>query len=104
MLFRSTDFGWHIIKLEDRKLGAAQPYDQVKSAIRNVLLRKKVQEVMEKIRSASKVEIIDEDLKKYAEEAAKAAKAFQDKQAGQGAGVSLDGDAATGKGDLQIQQ
>ena len=36
--------------------------------------------------------------------ATRAAKAFQDKQAGQGAGVSLDGDAATGKGDLQIQQ
>ena len=25
-----TDFGWHIIRLEDRKQGAAQPYDQVK--------------------------------------------------------------------------
>ncbi len=75
-----TDFGWHIIRLEDRKQGAAQPYDQVKAAIRNVLLRKKVSEVMDKIRGASKVEIIDEDLKKYAEDAAKAAKAFQEKQ------------------------
>ena len=28
-----TDFGWHIIRLEDRKMGAAQPYDQVKTAI-----------------------------------------------------------------------
>ena len=37
-----TDFGWHVIKIEDRKMGAAQPFDQVKSAIRNVLLRKKV--------------------------------------------------------------
>ena len=76
-----TDFGWHIIRLEDRKQGAAQPYDQVKSAIRNVLLRRKVGEVMEKIRAASKVEILDEDLKKYAEDAAKAAKTFQDKKA-----------------------
>ena len=54
-----TDFGWHIIRLEDRKQGAAQPYDQVKAAIRNVLLRRKVGEVMEKIRAASKVEIVD---------------------------------------------
>jgi peptidyl-prolyl cis-trans isomerase C len=100
-----TDFGWHIIRLEDRKQGAAQPYDQVKSAIRNVLLRKKVQETMDKIRSASKVEIIDEDLKKYAEEAAKAAKAFQEKQqkASDQGGESLD-PAGGGKGDLQIPQ
>ena len=100
-----TDFGWHIIKLEDRKMGAAQPYDQVKSAIRNVLLRKKVQETMDKIRGASKVELIDEDLKKYAEEAAKAAKAFQDKQAG-AASLTSEGepDAATGKGDLQLPE
>ena len=66
-----TNFGWHIIKLEDRKMGAAQPFDQVKSAIRNVLLRKKVQELLEKVRGSSRVEIVDEDLKKYAEEAAK---------------------------------
>jgi peptidyl-prolyl cis-trans isomerase C len=105
-----TDFGWHIIKLEDRKMGAAQPYDQVKSAIRNVLLRRKVQETMDKIRGASKVEIVDEDLKKYAEDAAKAAKSFQDKQAGQ-AGQTVvptaeggDAPATTGKGDLQLQQ
>lgn len=108
-----TDFGWHIIRLEDRKQGAAQPYDQVKSAIRNVLLRRKVGETMEKIRSASKVEILDEDLKKYAEEAAKAAKTFQEKQQkaldGGGGGAATGGEAAPadpegsgGKGDLQL--
>jgi peptidyl-prolyl cis-trans isomerase C len=101
-----TDFGWHIIRLEDRKQGVAQPFDQVKSAIRNVLLRKRVSEIMEKIRAASKVEIVDEDLKKYAEEAAKAATAFQEKQQ-----KSLDQNGVPelqtdngGKGDLQIQQ
>jgi len=109
-----TDFGWHIIRLEDRKQGAAQPYDQVKAAIRNVLLRQKVGEVMQKIRAASKVEILDDDLKKYAEEAAKAARQFQDNKQGldttgaapaaaTGAGGdNAAGDATTGKGDLQI--
>ena len=110
-----TDFGWHIIRLEDRKQGAAQPYDQVKQAIRNVLLRQKVGEVMQKIREASKVEILDEDLKKYAEEAAKAAKNFQDnKQPVDQTGATLApattgaggdnaaGDATSGKGDLQL--
>ncbi|MCA3560347.1 MAG: peptidylprolyl isomerase [Aestuariivirga sp.] len=112
-----TDFGWHIIRLEDRKQGAAQPYDQVKQAIRNVLLRQKVGEVMAKIREKSKVEILDDDLKKYAEEAAKAAKNFQENKpaldesggaapaAGGDAmgGDNAAGDAASGKGDLQIQ-
>lgn len=102
-----TDFGWHIIRLEDRKQGAAQPYDQVKSAIRNVLLRKKVSEVMEKIRGGSQVEIVDEDLKKYADEAAKAAKAFQEKQQkalDQGGAAAEPAADTSGKGDLQIQQ
>lgn len=106
-----TDFGWHIIRLEDRKQGGAQPYDQVKAAIRNVLLRQKVGEVMQKIRAGSKVEILDEDLKKYAEEAAKAAKNFQEKQQkaldGTGAAPAAapeGGDATSGKGDLQLPE
>jgi peptidyl-prolyl cis-trans isomerase C len=111
-----TDFGWHIIRLEDLKQGAAQPYDQVKSAIRNVLLRRKVGEVMQKLREASKVEIIDPDLKKYAEDAAAAAQAAEEKQkkvleqtdgtapaaaTGDAAGDAA-GDASGGKGDLQV--
>ncbi|MFT3988008.1 peptidylprolyl isomerase [Aestuariivirga sp.] len=107
-----TDFGWHIIKLEDRKMGAAQPYDQVKGAIRNVLLRQKVQDVMDKLRASSKIEILDEDLKKYAEEAAKAAKNFKDNQGNQvvtppsatDGSDPLSGDDSAGKGDLQIPQ
>ena len=106
-----TDFGWHIIRLEDRKQGAAQPYDQVKAAIRNVLLRQKVGEVMQKIRAASKVELVDEDLKKYAEEAAKAAQNIKEKQqkaleqggaAAPEGGDAPAGDATSGKGDLQL--
>ena len=66
-----TDFGWHIIKLEDRKMGGAQPYDQVKTAIRNILLRKKTQEKIIALRLQSKVELKDPDLQKFAEEARK---------------------------------
>jgi peptidyl-prolyl cis-trans isomerase C len=107
-----TDFGWHIIRLEDKKQGAAQPYDQVKSAIRNVLLRRKVGETMAEVRKTAKVEIVDEDLKKYAEEASKAAKTFQEKQqkaleqgggTGEAAPAVSDPEAApSGKGDLQL--
>ena len=38
-----TDFGWHIIKLEDIQEGGAQPFEQVRNPIRLVLLRKAVQ-------------------------------------------------------------
>lgn len=80
---------------------------QVKQAIRNVLLRQKVGEVMSKIRQASKVEILDEDLKKYAEEASKAAKSYQEnqqKQLEQGGGMvpAAGEDSGSGKGDLQL--
>lgn len=116
-----TDYGWHIIKVEDRKMGAAQPYDQVKTAIRNVLLRKKVQELMEAARKSAKIEILDPDLKKLGAEAAARAKTLQDPNAPQqpadgaapadGGGdgsAPADGaapaDGGDGKGDLQLPQ
>ena len=100
-----TDLGWHVITIEDRKMGAAQPFDQVKSAIRNVLLRKKVQETMEELRKTAKVEVLDEDLKKYAEEVMKKRKTMMDKQSGSVAQPPVDGEADTGgKGDLQVPE
>jgi peptidyl-prolyl cis-trans isomerase C len=100
-----TDYGWHVIRLDDRKLGAAQPYDQVKGAIRNVLLRQKVQDTLAGLQGTAKVEIIDPDLKKAQAEASAQQKALQDKQ-NQNAGaaaVTGQGDGTTdssGKGDL----
>jgi peptidyl-prolyl cis-trans isomerase C len=104
-----TDFGWHVIKVEDRKMGAVQPFDQVKSAIRNVLLRKKVQETMDELRKTAKVEVLDEDLKKYAAEAVAKRKLMQDQQNQQGGSVVADpptdaGGDSGGKGDLQIPE
>jgi peptidyl-prolyl cis-trans isomerase C len=91
-----TDMGWHIIKLEDRKVGGAQPYDQVKTAIRNILLRKKTQEKIISLRLQSKVELKDPDLQKFAEEARKLrAQAVQQYKNGAG---------ATPQGDQQQQQ
>lgn len=99
-----TDFGWHIIKLEDRKQGAAQPFDQVKGAIRNVLIRQKVQDTLAGLKNQAKVEIVDEDLKKVAAEAEKQRKALQDKAKEQNVtspDAGGEGDAS-GKGDLLV--
>lgn len=99
-----TDMGWHIIKLEDRKMGGAQPYDQVKTAIRNILLRKKTQEKIISLRLQSKVELKDPDLQKFAEEARKLRqKAMQQKKDGSAPqGEQQDGNDAPGlSGDEQ---
>lgn len=66
-----TEFGWHIIKLEDRRPGGPQPYEQVKEPIRMVLLRKAVQDKLVELRKEAKIEIIDPDLKKLQEETEK---------------------------------
>jgi peptidyl-prolyl cis-trans isomerase C len=105
-----TDFGWHIIKLEDRKMGAAQPFDQVKTAIRNVLVRQKVQDKLASLRDVAKVEILDEDLKKIADEAKKQREALQKQQEKAGVTGQVDGSAPAeegasgGKGDLLIPE
>jgi len=78
-----TDFGWHIILVEDRKIGGAQPFDQVKVAIANVLLRKKTQERIIALRKAAKIELKDPDLVKFQEEAMKLQQKAREKAKGQ---------------------
>jgi len=105
-----TEYGWHIIRLDDRKMGAAQPFDQVKSAIRNVLVRNKVQDMLAGLQGTAKVEILDPDLKKAQEDAAAQHKlkagqvapavgADAGAQGGGGAPAEAD---TTGKGDLAL--
>lgn len=62
-----TEFGWHVIKLEDRRTGGAQPFEDVKEAIRMVLLRKSVQDKLIELRQAADIEVHDPDLKRLQE-------------------------------------
>ena len=66
-----TDFGWHVIKLEDIKEQGAQPLEQVKPAIRQVLLRQAVQDKIVELRKTGNIEILDPDLVKLQEETEK---------------------------------
>lgn len=63
-----TEFGWHLIKLEDRRKGGAQPFDDVKEAIRLVLLRQAVQDKLLELRKTAEIEVFDPDLKRLQEE------------------------------------
>jgi peptidyl-prolyl cis-trans isomerase C len=103
-----TDYGWHIIRMDDRKLGAAQPFDQVKQAIRNVLVRDKVQALLASLQGTAKVEILDPDLKKAQAEAEAQHKLLLEKQKNDGA-AAVSGDQpadgspdTSGKGDLAL--
>jgi peptidyl-prolyl cis-trans isomerase C len=98
-----TDYGWHVIKLEDRKQGGAQPFDQVKAGIKAVLMRKKVQDAVSELRKEAKIEIIDPDLKKLQQMGEKKIEEMKKKQqpaAGQESGEATSG----GKQDMQTQQ
>jgi len=62
-----TEFGWHVIKLEDRRTGGAQPFEDVKEAIRMVMLRQSVQDKLVELRRSAQIEVHDADLKRLQE-------------------------------------
>ena len=69
-----SNFGYHIIKLEDKRMRQPPPFDGLKERIVNTLLQKKAQTVGQDLRNAAKVEYVDAEIKK-AVEAEKAAAA-----------------------------
>ena len=92
-----TDYGWHVIRLDDRKMGTAPPFDQVKEALRNVKVRDKLQAKLQSLQSTAKVDLIDPDLKKAHEDYVAQQKVLQDQAAKQGGAAAVDDG---GKGDL----
>jgi peptidyl-prolyl cis-trans isomerase C len=98
-----TDYGWHVIKLEDRKQGGAQPFDQVKAGVKAVLMRKKVQDEVTALRKQAKIEIIDPDLKKLQEIGQQKIEEMKKKKLQPASGEG-EGAATSGKQDLQTQQ
>ncbi len=67
-----SNFGWHVIKLEDKRLREPPAFEGLKERIVNSLLQKKAQSVGTDLRNAAKIEYLDADIKK-AVEAEKAA-------------------------------
>ena len=75
-----TDYGWHLIRLEDMQQGGAQPYERVKDAIKLVLLRKAVQDLVRKLRESGKIDILDPDLVKLQSQVREQQKKLLEKQ------------------------
>ncbi len=101
-----TNYGWHVIRVEEFKEGGPQPYDQVKGPIRSVLLRERVQAKVFELRETGKIELLDDDLKKLAERSQKRRDAIiqQQQQAPGAAPAAQPAAPAGGKGDLQAPQ
>ena len=58
-----SQFGWHVIKLIDKRNRPAPPFDGLKDKILNQLVQEKANEVLGGLRTAAKIEYVDEALK-----------------------------------------
>jgi peptidyl-prolyl cis-trans isomerase C len=58
-----TQFGWHVLKVEDKRQQQPPAFEQVGPQIRSVLLRERYFETVEEVREAADVEIADAELK-----------------------------------------
>jgi peptidyl-prolyl cis-trans isomerase C len=63
-----TQFGWHVIKVEDKRVKQPPAFEQVKDQVRSLLLREKYFALVKQVRDAAKVEIADPELKKSVEQ------------------------------------
>jgi peptidyl-prolyl cis-trans isomerase C len=63
-----TNFGWHLIKLEDRRRKDPPSFDSVKNTIMNSLVVRKAQEKASTLREKAQLEYVDAGIKKQVEE------------------------------------
>lgn len=72
-----TQFGWHVIKVEDKRVKAFPAYDTVKDQIEKYVVQKAQADYIMKLRAAAKIEKMDEPKKEEAKpaDAAKPAEA-----------------------------
>lgn len=63
-----TQFGWHLVKLEDRRTKQPPAFEVVKDRIVQSMLLQKAQRTAVSLRSKAKIEIVDPEVKKAADE------------------------------------
>ena len=51
-----TQYGWHVIQLEDTREAAPPPFDQVKPQLTDAVMRKKLQAYVEDMKKQAKIE------------------------------------------------
>ncbi|MGE0055848.1 MAG: peptidylprolyl isomerase [Hyphomicrobium sp.] len=68
-----TQFGWHLIKLDDKRAKAPPAFEVVKDRILQSMLLQKASRTAIDLRSKAKIEYVDEGIKKTMEDRIKAA-------------------------------
>jgi len=58
-----TQFGWHVIKVEDKRTKQAPKFEEVKPQIENFVVRKAQAELVTKLRADAKIERMDKPAK-----------------------------------------
>lgn len=59
-----TQFGWHIIKVEDKRVQQPPAFEAVKDQVKSLLIREKYIELVKQIRGQAKIDVTDPELKK----------------------------------------
>jgi peptidyl-prolyl cis-trans isomerase C len=78
-----SQFGWHIIKVEDKRQKPPPSFDQVKDQIMGSLMKSQAQTVLAGLRKSATVEYLDDAMKKQVEEEAKKQAAMEDQMKAQ---------------------
>ena len=58
-----TQFGWHVIKLEDRRQAAPPAFEEVADQVRQVVMRERYGDLIKEARGEVEIEVLDPDLK-----------------------------------------
>lgn len=67
-----TQFGYHVIKVEDKRDAPPPALDKVKDQVRQIIMRDKYMELLKTSKEEAKIVIVDPELKKGYDEANKA--------------------------------
>jgi peptidyl-prolyl cis-trans isomerase C len=62
-----SQFGWHVVKVEDRRQRAAAPFEAVKDRVVAALIHKKAQQIAGDLRGKARIEYIDPQIKSSVE-------------------------------------
>ncbi len=54
-----TQFGWHVLKVEDKRTRKPPEYDKVKDQLQTIVMRKAQSEFIGKLRASAKIERLD---------------------------------------------
>jgi len=69
-----TQFGYHVILVEDKRIAPPPSFDQVKDQVKQVVMRDKYMALLASSKAEAKIEILDPALKKSYDQANKPAK------------------------------